>query len=118
MAAKGADVHNDALEVTYEGSSPSMPHDTSDWDGGCRHMPLNRLVVMHPRDGDVLVSNPTATLEHEISIVPARPHIFCATHAVAVAKARELAKEHHVDAWLTEDHTHYLLLESYRERTE
>jgi hypothetical protein len=73
---------------------------------------------MHPRDGDVLVSNPTATLEHEISIVPAQPHIVCATHAVAVAKACELARTQRVNAWLTENHTHYLLLESCRGRTE
>lgn len=73
---------------------------------------------MHPRDGDVLVSNPTATLEHQISIVPAQPHIVCATHNVAVAKARELARTQHVDAWLTDNHTHYLLLASWRVRTE
>jgi hypothetical protein len=73
---------------------------------------------MHPREGDVLVSNPTATLEHEISIVPAQPHIVCATHDIAVAKACELAKAKHVDAWLTENHTHYLLLASCRGRPE
>jgi hypothetical protein len=67
-----------------------------------------------PQTGDVLVSNVTATLEHDISIVPNDPHLSCATHNIAVAAARELAEKLGVDAWLTEDHTHFLRLATYR----
>lgn len=67
-----------------------------------------------PRIGDVLVSNRTATLEHTISVVPREPHVTCPTYKVAVEHGCELAKELHVDAWLTEDHTHYLLIASCR----
>jgi hypothetical protein len=69
---------------------------------------------MTPQNGDVLVSNPTATIAHDVSIVPAAPAIVCPNHDTAVAKACELAKERGVDAWLTEDHTHFLKIASYR----
>lgn len=67
-----------------------------------------------PREGDVLVSNPTATVEHEICIVPRPPHITCANHDRAVAQGRQLAEHLKVDAWLTEDKCHFLRLGSYR----
>jgi len=67
-----------------------------------------------PRDGDVVVSKPTAKVEHEIAIVPASPHIVCATHDEAVARANQMARERHVDAWLTEDLRHFLRVASYR----
>lgn len=69
---------------------------------------------MLPRDGDVLVSNPSATVEHVVSIVPAAPDMMCANHDSAVSKAHELAKNRHVDVWLTEDNRHFLKLASYR----
>lgn len=72
---------------------------------------------MVPGQGDVLVSNPTATIEHEISIVPEQPHIVCPTHDTAVAKACELAEALQVDAWLTEDHTHFMRIASCRAAT-
>ena len=68
-----------------------------------------------PQDGDVLVSNPTATVEHEIGIVPSPPHLTCANHDQAVAEGRQLAKHLKVDAWLTEDNTHFLRIATYRE---
>jgi hypothetical protein len=67
-----------------------------------------------PRDGDVLVSNPTATVEHEIGIVPRPPHVTCRNHDRAVAEGRRMAEELEVDAWLTEDHCHFLRIASYR----
>jgi hypothetical protein len=67
-----------------------------------------------PQDGDVLVSNPTATVEYEICIVPRPPHITCPTHDRAVAEGCRLAAELGVDAWLTEDHTHFLRIGTYR----
>lgn len=68
-----------------------------------------------PQDGDILVSNPTATVEHEISIVPRRPHITCANHDQGVAEGRQLAKELEVNAWLTEDNRHFMLVGTYRQ---
>ena len=67
-----------------------------------------------PQLGDVLVSNHSATVQHVISIVPRAPHITCPTHRTAVARGGELAKELGVDAWLTEDRTHFLMIGSYR----
>jgi hypothetical protein len=68
-----------------------------------------------PQDGDVLVSNPTATVEHEIGIVPRPPHITCANHDRAVAEARQLAEKLRVDAWLTEDNCHFMRIGTYRQ---
>jgi hypothetical protein len=73
-----------------------------------------KVMSAGPRPGDVLVSNHSATVEHDISIVPRAPHITCATHRTAVVRGGELAKELKVDAWLTEDHTHFLMIDSYR----
>lgn len=70
---------------------------------------------MVPQDGDVLVSNPTARIEHDVSVVPAPRTLVCPNHAAAVAQARELAKNRRVDAWLTGDHTHFLKIASYRD---
>jgi hypothetical protein len=69
----------------------------------------------YPQPGDVLVSNPTATRECVISIVPRPSHLTCPTHDAAVARGRELARELRVDAWLTEDHTHFMKIESCRQ---
>jgi len=68
-----------------------------------------------PQDGDVLISNPTATLEHEICIIPRPPHTTCRTHDQAVAEGRQLAEQLRVDAWLTEDNRHFLRIASYRQ---
>ena len=68
----------------------------------------------HPQDGDVLISNPTATIEHDICIVPQPPHLTCANHDQAVAEGRQLAKELKVDAWLTEDNRHFMRIATYR----
>jgi hypothetical protein len=71
--------------------------------------------MANPQVGDVLVSNPTATLDHDLSIVPNTPHVICPTHDVAVARGHELARDLGVDVWLTEDHTHFIKLGSYRD---
>jgi hypothetical protein len=71
-----------------------------------------------PQDGDVLVSNPSATVEHDICIVPRPPHVTCANHDEAIAAGRQLAEDLHVDAWLTEDYTHYMRIGNYREQRE
>ena len=70
------------------------------------------LVSVQP--GDVLISHPTAVREHEISIVPAAPHVISPTHDAAVTEARLEAETMGVDAWLTEDHTHVVKIASHR----
>lgn len=63
---------------------------------------------MTPQAGDVLVSNLTATVEYDVSIIGG-PVVFTGVHyAVAVAQAQQLAAARRIDAWLTEDHTHFL----------
>jgi hypothetical protein len=69
----------------------------------------------YPQAGDVLVSKPTETVEHEICVVPGPPHVTCANHDRAVAEGRQLAQRLKVDAWLTEDHCHFLAIGRYRE---
>jgi hypothetical protein len=69
---------------------------------------------MIPQDGDILVSKPTATIEHCVSVVGESTGEMCLNHDTALVKARELAKERHVDAWLTGNHTHFLKVASYR----
>jgi hypothetical protein len=68
-----------------------------------------------PQAGDVLVSKATATVVHVVSIVSGHSEdMTLPTHDTAVATACELARRDHVDAWLTEDHTHYLKIASHR----
>jgi hypothetical protein len=68
----------------------------------------------YPQAGDVLVSRPTASVEHAICIVPDLSYQICRTHDVAVASGRALAERLRVDVWLTEDHCHFLRLASFR----
>ena len=67
-----------------------------------------------PRDGDVIVSHRTASIELELAIVPAPPHMVCAKHDDAVEWARRLARERQVDAWLTEDLRHFVCVATHR----
>lgn len=69
---------------------------------------------MRPQNGDILVSKDSARVEHEVSIVPAATASVCPNHDAAVRQARELAKERCVDAWLTEDHIHFVRVASHR----
>ena len=69
---------------------------------------------MIPQPGDVLVSRSIARIEHDLSIVPDAPHLTCDTHDHAIAAASELAERLHVDAWLTEDHLHFMRIGSHR----
>lgn len=68
-----------------------------------------------PRADDVLVSKVSATVVHEVKILPASSGTMCPTHDAAVAQARELGQTRCVDVWLTEDHIHFLKIASYRE---
>ena len=63
---------------------------------------------MTPQPGDVLVSNPTAIVEYVVSIVGGQIDITGADYAGAVVRARGLAAERRVDAWVTGDHIHFL----------
>ena len=68
-----------------------------------------------PADGDILVTKPTAVVEHAIAIVPASPQVIVATHDEALAWARRAARELAVDAWLCEDHRNFLRIASFRQ---
>jgi len=70
--------------------------------------------MMELRNGDVLVSRATARIEHDVSIVPTLKPLMCPNYDAAVRRARELAKERQVDAWLTEDFIHVVKIASYR----
>ena len=62
------------------------------------------------QSGDILVSKSLATIDYHISVVPNPPHLTCRKHDVAVMKGRALAKRFRVNAWLTEDRTHWIHL--------
>lgn len=62
----------------------------------------------------MLVSRDSARIEHEVTIVPEPDASVCANHRMAVKEARQLAQARGVDAWLTEDHIHFLRIASHR----
>jgi hypothetical protein len=66
------------------------------------------------KEGDVLVSHPTAVREYEISVIPNPPHAMSPTQDEAVTDGRSEADVLGVDAWLTEDHTHVVKIASHR----
>jgi hypothetical protein len=74
----------------------------------------NPQSLSNVKPGDVLVSHPTAVLEHEISIFPNAPHEMPRTHDAAISKGRSEAEAIGVDAWLTEDYTHVVKIASHR----
>jgi hypothetical protein len=69
---------------------------------------------MTPQPGDILVSRSSGTLEHQVTTVPDTEEAVCDSHDAAVARACALAAERRVDAWLTEDLTHFLRLAAHR----
>lgn len=69
---------------------------------------------MRPKAGDVLVSKDLARVEHTVCVVPESMGSVCANHELAVREALDLAKARGVDAWLTEDHTHFVKLATNR----
>ncbi len=72
------------------------------------------MALPHPQGGDVLVTKRTATVEHDVSVLPGRPYESSLCYANALAAAKGLAEQIHVDAWFTEDHTHFLRIASFR----
>lgn len=70
---------------------------------------------MKPENGDILVSNPTATIAYDLTTVGETARVACANHAAAIAQAKELARLRRVDAWLTQDHTHFLRIAACRQ---
>ena len=80
----------------------------------CVSKEKNSGLLSSVQSGDVLVSHPTAVLEHEISIVPNAPHATSPTHDAAVRTGGSEADAMGVDAWLTEDQTHVVKIASNR----
>jgi hypothetical protein len=66
-----------------------------------------------PRLEDVVVSKCPANTTYEVGVLGAAGVVYCNRDS-AVAEADQLAKGNHVDAWLTEDHVHFLRIKSYR----
>ena len=62
----------------------------------------------YPQDGDVLISRLSARIEHQVAIIPAKPVILSPNEASAIADGARLARERHVDAWLTQHYRHFL----------
>ncbi len=71
---------------------------------------------MRPQHGDILVSRSSGSVAHRVVVVPDEQQASFDSHDRAVDCARTLAAERHVDAWLTEDLIHFVLLASNRER--
>jgi hypothetical protein len=67
-----------------------------------------------PTSGDVLISKLSARVEHQVAIVPAQTGPVCPNETLAIAAATQLALERQVDAWLTQDHTHYVRIACQR----
>jgi hypothetical protein len=68
-----------------------------------------------PQMGDVLISKPTASRDHDVCVIPDAETVVRGSHDVAVAGGRELAQRLGVDLWLTEDHIHFLRLATHRD---
>jgi hypothetical protein len=80
---------------------------------GSRHVGGSVLQV-----GDVLASARTARADvYTIRIVPAPPHLGATRYAEAVEKVRELARALKADGWFTCNHTHYVRVASFRQRS-
>jgi hypothetical protein len=62
-----------------------------------------------PVDGDVVVSN-GAIREYAVGVLSKAPHLTYTTHDRGIVSARKMACQLGVDAWLTEDRTHFLLI--------
>jgi hypothetical protein len=71
-----------------------------------------------PQMGDVLISKPTASRAHHVSVVPDAESVIQGPHDVAVAGGRDLAQRLGVDLWLAEDHIHFLRLATHRDDNE
>jgi hypothetical protein len=69
---------------------------------------------MKPQRGDILVSNRSATLDHDVSFVPEPPHLTRENRTRAVGVASRLARDRQVDLWITENLRNFLLLECHR----
>jgi hypothetical protein len=62
----------------------------------------------------VLVSKESARVEHDVTVVPEQQVATCVSQDAAVDRARGLASERRVDAWLTADHIHFVRIASHR----
>lgn len=77
-------------------------------------LPNESAEVSNMQEGDVLVAHSSAVREHDISIVPEKPHATVTTHHEAVVHATAKAQKLAVDAWLTEAQIHVIKLATHR----
>ena len=67
-----------------------------------------------PSEDDVLVARVSATHHYTVAVVPRDPHLTGERRTRAIECARALAHDRNVDAWITEDGTHFLRLATFR----
>lgn len=72
------------------------------------------MATPSPKPGDVLVSKRFATASYELSTVAGPPQLLISDRAAAIERAAEVAAGLQVDAWYTEDHTHFSPLARHR----
>ena len=60
-----------------------------------------------PAPGDIVVAKRPALTLYELSAVPGPPQLTAASYASAMERAKDMATRQSVDAWYTEDHTHF-----------
>lgn len=68
-----------------------------------------------PQDGDVFVTRATARRERDVCIVSGHLAATVACLERAIEYARDIARVRRVDAWLTEDHTHFVQVGEFRD---
>jgi hypothetical protein len=68
-----------------------------------------------PRDGDLLIARRTATVEHDVLVMPGGEVLARARYELAVAAGRNAAQQLGVDLWRTEDHKHFRKVATFRD---
>lgn len=63
--------------------------------------------VSRPAPGDIVVAKRSALTLYELTAVPGPPQLTAESYASAVERAKDMAARQSVDAWYTEDHTHF-----------
>lgn len=62
----------------------------------------------------MLASKVAASVEYLVTVLPGRSGKLCPNHRTAVIESTELARARCVDAWVSEDHAHFVQIASFR----
>jgi hypothetical protein len=96
-------------------SCPPATHSLAGTAPALRAVSVMRKSEQLPQMGDVLVSKPTASRDHDVSVIPDAESVIQGPHDPAIASGRELAQRLGVHLWLTEEHIHFLRLATHRD---